>query len=108
MANPLAKTPNAAPAPVLKDASFVLGRHPDAPILLTSSTIDGYGRASLLDEGETVKERDLLERVLAEGAASGESFDIDLMFWYCSDPSTCLLSSSCTGQLISLQYARRL
>jgi hypothetical protein len=69
-------------APVLKDASFVLAAHPDAPILLTSSTIDAYGRAELLDEGETVQERDLLRQVLEQGAPPGESFDIDLMFWF--------------------------
>jgi hypothetical protein len=67
---------------VLKDASFVLARHPDRPILLTSSTVDGYGRASLLDEGETVKERDLLGQVLAGEAPPGEGFDTDLMFWF--------------------------
>jgi hypothetical protein len=67
--------------PVLKDASFVLTRYPDQPILLTSSTIDAYGRALLLDEGETVKERDLLQRVLREGPPAGEVFDTDLMFW---------------------------
>lgn len=67
---------------VLKDASFVLTRYPDAPILMTSSTIDGYGRASLLEPGETVKERELLQQVLTEGPPPGESFDIDLMFWF--------------------------
>ena len=69
-------------APVLKDASFVLTAFPDAPILMTSSTIDGYGRAELLDEGETVKEKELLDAVLVKGAAAGERFDIDLMFWF--------------------------
>jgi hypothetical protein len=66
---------------VLKDASFVLARHPRRPILLTSSTIDAYGRARLLDEGETVKERDLLQQVLRNGPPEGEYFDTDLMFW---------------------------
>jgi hypothetical protein len=69
-------------APLLKDASFVLARHPDAPILMTSSTIDGYGRAELLEEGETVKEKELLAEVLAKGPEAGERFDIDLMFWF--------------------------
>lgn len=69
-------------APILKDASFVLTRHPDTSILLTSSTIDGYGRAELLDEGETVKEKELLAEVLAKGQGAGERFDIDLMFWF--------------------------
>jgi hypothetical protein len=68
--------------PVLKDASFVLARYPDRPILLTSSTVDAYGRAQLLDEGETVKERDLLARVLAGNGHSAEAFDTDLMLWY--------------------------
>jgi len=66
---------------LVKDASFVLERYPDRPILLTSSTVDGYGRASLLDEGETVKERDLLQQVLQGKAPAGEGFDTDLMFW---------------------------
>ena len=70
------------PAPVLKDASFVLSRHPDAPILLTSSTIDGYGRAETLDESETVKEKDLLRQVITAGPPPGEQFDIDPMFWF--------------------------
>jgi hypothetical protein len=69
-------------APILKDASFVLSRYPDAPILMTSSTIDGYGRAELLEDGETVKEKDLLAEVLAKGPEAGERFDIDLMFWF--------------------------
>jgi hypothetical protein len=66
---------------VVKDASFVLERHPDRPILLTSSTIDAYGRAALLDPGEAVQERDLLRQVLAGGPPPGELFDTDLMFW---------------------------
>jgi hypothetical protein len=64
----------------VKDASFVLGRFPDRPILLTSSTIDAYGRAALLDPGETVNERALLQRMLA-GDDEGEVFDTDLMLW---------------------------
>ncbi len=67
---------------ILKDASFVLARYPDAPVLMTSSTIDGYGRAELMEEGETVKERELLQQVLAQGPPPGEAFDIDLMFWF--------------------------
>jgi hypothetical protein len=65
---------------VVKDASFVLARFPDRPILLTSSTIDAYGRAALLDPGETVNERALLQRMLA-GEDAGEVFDTDLMLW---------------------------
>jgi hypothetical protein len=66
---------------VLKDASFVLARHPERPILFTSSTIDAYGRAATLDEGETVKERDLLDRILRGDVPATEGFDTDLMFW---------------------------
>ncbi len=68
-------------APVLKDASFVLTRYPGVPILLTSSTIDAYGRAVMMDESEAVKEKDLLAAVL-RGEQTGEAFDIDLMFWF--------------------------
>lgn len=67
---------------VLKDATFVLDKHTNAPILLTSSTIDGYGRAALLDEWETVKEKDLLQQVINQGTPAGESFDIDMMLWF--------------------------
>ncbi len=66
---------------VIKDASFVLERHPDRPILLTSSTIDAYGRAALLDPGEAVQERDLLHQVLTDDPPPGEVFDTDPMFW---------------------------
>jgi hypothetical protein len=72
----------ARPGQVVKDASFVLARHPDRPILMTSSTIDAYGRAALLDPGETVQERELLAQVLRDGAPPGEVFDTDLMFWH--------------------------
>lgn len=67
---------------VLKDVTFIMDKHPNAPILLTSSTIDGYGRAALLDEWETVKEKDLLQQVLIQGPPPGESFDIDMMLWF--------------------------
>lgn len=77
--NPLAGN---ALAPVFKDATFVLVNYPDAPIIMTSSTIDGYGRGALLDEWETVKEKDFLHEVLTNGPPPGESFDIDLMFWF--------------------------
>ena len=70
------------PAQLLKDATFILAKHPHSPVLLTSSTIDGYGRAALLEEWETVKERDLLQQVLSEGPPSGETFDIDMMVWF--------------------------
>lgn len=67
---------------VLKDVTFILDKHKNAPILLTSSTIDGYGRAALLDEWETIKEKDLLQQVVTQGAPAGESFDIDMMVWF--------------------------
>jgi len=67
---------------VVKDATFVLARHPDAPILLTSSTIDRYGRAELLEPGEAVQERAYLAEVLERGRSPGEGFDTDLMFWF--------------------------
>ena len=67
---------------VLKDVTFILDKHKNAPILLTSSTIDGYGRAALLDEWETIKEKDLLQQVITQGAPAGESFDIDMMVWF--------------------------
>jgi hypothetical protein len=66
---------------VLKDASFALARYPERPILFTSSTVDGYGRAATLDEGETVKARDLLRQVLQGKGPPGEGLDTDLMFW---------------------------
>ena len=71
-----------APGAVLKDASFILTGHPEHPILLTSSTIDAYGRAELLDESESVKDRELLRRLLQTGDTEGEFFDTDLMFWF--------------------------
>ncbi len=70
------------PAQLIKDANFILSRYPEAPIMLTSSTIDAYGRASMMDESETVKEKDLLHEVLSNGPPQGEYFDIDLMFWF--------------------------
>lgn len=70
------------PAQLFKDATFILDKHPQSPILLTSSTIDGYGRAALLEEWETVKEKDLLQQVLSEGTPHGETFDIDMMLWF--------------------------
>ena len=70
------------PAQLFKDATFILDRHPQSPILLTSSTIDGYGRAALLEEWETVKEKDLLQQVLNAGAHHDETFDIDMMLWF--------------------------
>ncbi len=67
---------------LIKDASFILSRYPNSPIMLTSSTIDAYGRASMMDERETVKEKELLQQVLSSGPPEGEYFDTDLMFWF--------------------------
>ncbi len=67
---------------VVKDATFVLAKYPDYPILLTSSTIDSYGRAELLEPGEAVQERDYLAEVLERGRSPGQGFDTDLMFWF--------------------------
>ncbi len=68
--------------PLIKDASFILTRYPDNPVLLTSSTIDAYGRAELLEAGEAVNEKAFLARVLRDGPPAGEAFDTDLMFWF--------------------------
>lgn len=68
--------------PVMKDLSFILDKYPAAPILITSSTIDGYGRAALLEEWETVKEKELLQQVLENRVPVREAFDIDMMFWF--------------------------
>jgi len=80
--NPMLAKQDENKAKVLKDITFVLDKHTNAPILLTSSTIDGYGRAALLDEWETIKEKDLLQQVVNQGAPAGESFDIDMMVWF--------------------------
>ncbi|MCG6938415.1 MAG: hypothetical protein LJE83_09645 [Gammaproteobacteria bacterium] len=70
------------PAQLIKDATFVLTVYPDVPILLTSTTIDAYGRASMMELHEAVNERDLLEQVLQGKGAGGETFDKDLMLWF--------------------------
>ncbi len=67
---------------LVKDASFVLASCPDSPILLTSSTIDAYGRAEILEPGEAVREKEYLADVLARPRSPGEGFDTDLMFWF--------------------------
>ncbi len=72
----------AEPAPLIKDASFILSRYPDAPIMLTSSTIDAYGRAAAMELHEAVNERDLLQQMLDGNGTGGEVFDKDLMFWF--------------------------
>ncbi|KOR32165.1 hypothetical protein TI05_08965, partial [Achromatium sp. WMS3] len=66
---------------VLKDATFILTSYPKRPILFTSSVIDGYGRAALLEPGEAINERALLSQLLANNSSIQETFDTDLMFW---------------------------
>lgn len=69
-------------APLIKDATFVLGSAPNVHMLLTSTTIDAYGRANAMELHEAVNERDLLQQMLAGGGTGGETFDKDLMFWH--------------------------
>jgi hypothetical protein len=70
------------PAQLIRDASFILSKHPDVPLLLTSSTIDSYGRANMMGLHEAVNERDLLIQMLQGNGSDGETFDKDLMFWF--------------------------
>jgi len=70
------------PAPLIKDATFVLSKYPDAHFLLTSTTIDAYGRANMMELHEAVNERDLLQQMLAGEGTGGETFDKDLMLWF--------------------------
>jgi hypothetical protein len=77
-ANPCTAT---GPAQVITDAHFILTGHPDIPVRLTSTTVDAYGQAALLDASEFLNDRAHLEAYL-EGGEAGEGFDSDLMFWY--------------------------
>jgi hypothetical protein len=70
------------PAPLIRDANFILSKHPDAPVLLTSTTIDAYGRANMMELHEAVNERDLLKQMLDGKGTGGETFDKDLMLWF--------------------------
>jgi hypothetical protein len=70
------------PAQLIKDATFILTKHPDAHMLLTSTTIDAYGRANMMELHESVNERDLLKQMLDGNGTAGETFDKDLMFWF--------------------------
>ena len=70
------------PSPLIKDATFVLKKYPDVHLLLTSSTIDAYGRANMMALHEAVNERDLLQQMLQGKGTDGETFDKDLMFWF--------------------------
>ena len=67
---------------LIRDANFVLDRYPDVPIMLTSTTVDAYGRAMTLDKHETVNDRDMLLQLLDGRRPDGEFFDTDLMFWF--------------------------
>ncbi|MCW8933707.1 MAG: radical SAM protein [Gammaproteobacteria bacterium] len=70
------------PAQVIKDATFVLSKYPSVPLMLTSSTIDAYGRAEMMELHESVNERDLLKQMLDGKGTGAETFDNDLMFWF--------------------------
>ena len=70
------------PAQLIKDATFVLTKYPEAHMLLTSTTIDAYGRANMMELHETVNERDLLKQMLEGKGSGGETFDKDIMFWF--------------------------
>ena len=70
------------PAQLIKDATFVLSKYPDVHLLLTSTTIDAYGRANMMELHEAVNERDLLQQMLEGKGTGGETFDKDLMFWF--------------------------
>lgn len=70
------------PAQLIKDATFVLTKYPDVHLLLTSTTIDAYGRANMMELHEAVNERDLLNQMLRGEGTNGETFDKDLMFWF--------------------------
>ncbi len=70
------------PAPLIKDATFVLAKHAKCNMLLTSTTIDAYGRANMMELHEAVNERDLLQQLLQGKGSGGETFDKDLMLWF--------------------------
>ncbi len=70
------------PAQIIKDATFILAKYPHVHMLLTSTTIDAYGRANMMELHETVNERDLLKQMLEGKGTGGETFDKDLMFWH--------------------------
>ena len=70
------------PAQLIKDATFILSKYPDVHFLLTSTTIDAYGRANMMELHEAVNERDLLQQMLDGKGTGGETFDKDLMLWF--------------------------
>jgi len=71
-----------APAQLIRDATFVLAKYPNTHMLLTSTTIDAYGRANMMELHEAVNERDLLQQMLEGNGTAGEAFDKDLMLWF--------------------------
>jgi len=70
------------PAQLIRDATFILTEYPDAHMLLTSTTIDAYGRANMMELHEAVNERDLLRQMLDGNGTAGETFDKDIMLWF--------------------------
>ncbi len=70
------------PAQLIKDATFILTKYPAVHLMLTSTTIDAYGRANMMELHEAVNERDLLKQMLNGDGTGGETFDKDLMFWH--------------------------
>lgn len=69
-------------APVINSAVFVLTTHPNRHLHLTSSTIDAYGRAKLLDASDYLMNTTPLKTLLQTPPAPNEGFDTDLMFWF--------------------------
>ncbi len=70
------------PAQLIKDATFILSKYPNVHLMFTSTTIDAYGRANMMELHEAVNERDLLQQMLNGQGTGGETFDKDLMFWH--------------------------
>jgi hypothetical protein len=67
---------------LIKDANFTLAQFPEVPIILTSSTIDAYGRATTIEKHEAINDREMLLQLLDGQRIEGEYFDTDLMFWF--------------------------
>ncbi len=67
---------------LIRDANFTLAQFPDIPIILTSSTIDAYGRATTMEQHEAINDREMLIQMLEGHKPDGEYFDTDLMFWF--------------------------
>ncbi len=67
---------------LIRDANFIVTDYPDVPIILTSSTIDAFGRANTIEKHEAVNDREMLLQILQGNPPAGENFDTDLMFWF--------------------------